>query len=109
VLIAGGEDRRQELSGLARLLAERSGETALILLPDTGARLADAAAAAGVAADRMSPAGDMREAIEQAARRLMPRAVVLLSPAAPSYNAYRNFEERGEHFAALARAVALRT
>jgi UDP-N-acetylmuramoylalanine-D-glutamate ligase len=30
---------------------------------------------------------------------------VLLSPAAPSYNSYRNFEERGDHFATLARDV----
>jgi UDP-N-acetylmuramoylalanine-D-glutamate ligase len=29
-------------------------------------------------------------------------AVVLLSPAAPSFNQYANFEERGDHFAALA-------
>jgi UDP-N-acetylmuramoylalanine-D-glutamate ligase len=27
---------------------------------------------------------------------------VLLSPAAPSYDSYRNFEQRGELFAALA-------
>ena len=34
-----------------------------------------------------------------------PGCVVLLSPAAPSYHVYRNFEERGEHFAALARTI----
>ena len=36
------------------------------------------------------------------------RRRVLLSPAAPSYNAYANFEQRGDDFAACARAVALR-
>ncbi len=30
--------------------------------------------------------------------------MVLLSPAAPSYDHYRDFEQRGERFAALARA-----
>jgi UDP-N-acetylmuramoylalanine--D-glutamate ligase len=51
----------------------------------------------------------MREAITLARERSTPGSVVLLSPAAPSYNAYTNFEQRGEHFAALARAVALPT
>jgi UDP-N-acetylmuramoylalanine--D-glutamate ligase len=30
--------------------------------------------------------------------------VVLLSPAAPSYDSYRDFEERGERFSELARS-----
>jgi UDP-N-acetylmuramoylalanine--D-glutamate ligase len=38
-----------------------------------------------------------------AARRLAQSGdVVLLSPAAPSYDHYRDFEERGERFSALA-------
>ncbi len=38
-----------------------------------------------------------------------PGAVVLLSPAAPSYDHYRDFEERGELFAELARAAPPRS
>ena len=61
-----------------------------------------AASSSGFAAARMSTAGDMREATGLAAGLAAPGAVVLLSPAAPSFNAYRDFEERGDHFAALA-------
>jgi UDP-N-acetylmuramoylalanine--D-glutamate ligase len=79
----------------------------LITLPDTGPRLAAAARAHGHAEDRMLTAGDMRDATDQAAAAAAarPGSVVLLSPAAPSYNAYRNFEERGDEFAALARST----
>ena len=50
----------------------------------------------------MSTAGDMREATQLAQRHVVPGGVVLLSPAAPSFNQYANFEERGDDFAALA-------
>jgi UDP-N-acetylmuramoylalanine--D-glutamate ligase len=38
------------------------------------------------------------EAVELAARIASPNSVVLLSPGGTSYDAYKNFEERGEHF-----------
>jgi UDP-N-acetylmuramoylalanine--D-glutamate ligase len=102
VLIAGGSDREQDYRRLAEALAARAADTALILLPDTGAAIAAAAASHGFAEDRMSTAGDMREATQRA-RRLAPGGgVVLLSPAAPSFNQYANFEERGDDFSALA-------
>lgn len=44
----------------------------------------------------------MAEAVTAARTFAKPGATVLLSPAAPSFNLYRDFEERGDHFAALA-------
>ncbi len=41
------------------------------------------------------------EAVELAARIAPPNSVVLLSPGGTSFDAYRNFEERGEHFRRL--------
>jgi UDP-N-acetylmuramoylalanine--D-glutamate ligase len=41
------------------------------------------------------------EAVELAARAAEPGSVVLLSPGGTSYDAYRDFEERGEHFRRL--------
>ena len=36
------------------------------------------------------------------AKEITPKGgVILLSPAAPSYGAYKNFEERGDHFKRL--------
>ncbi len=105
ILIAGGQDRGQDHDQLAAALARREAPTTLITLPDTGERLATAARAHGHAQDRMSTAGHMRDATAQAAARARPGTVILLSPAAPSYNAYKNFEERGDDFAALASSL----
>ena len=100
VLIAGGQDRDQDYAELARTAAER--DLVLITLPVTGSRLAKAAAEAGLSHGQIIEADAMEDAVEVALRRATPGTVVLLSPAAPSYNSYRNFEERGDHFARLA-------
>ncbi len=100
VLIAGGHDRDQDYAELGRTVAER--DVTLVVLPVTGSRLARAAAEAGLTHDQIVEADAMEDAVEAARRRATPGAVVLLSPAAPSFNSYRNFEERGDHFASLA-------
>jgi UDP-N-acetylmuramoylalanine--D-glutamate ligase len=70
----------------------------------------------GAAAERLAqdlegtvpllPCGDLERAVDEASEAAMPGEVVLLSPACASYDRYRDFEERGEHFRALARARA---
>jgi UDP-N-acetylmuramoylalanine--D-glutamate ligase len=102
VLIAGGQDRGQDYEELGRALAAR--EATVIGVPSTGPRLLAAARGAGVAADRAIEAPDLERAAGTA-RSLAPAGgVILLSPAAPSYDNYRDFEERGERFRALASA-----
>lgn len=43
----------------------------------------------------------LEDAVQLAAQIARPGTVVLLSPGGTSYDAYRNFEERGEHFRRL--------
>jgi UDP-N-acetylmuramoylalanine--D-glutamate ligase len=45
--------------------------------------------------------GDLEHAVREAADRAKAGEVVLLSPACASFDQYRDFEERGEHFRAL--------
>jgi UDP-N-acetylmuramoylalanine--D-glutamate ligase len=98
VLLAGGQDRGQDYSALGRQLAERG--ACVVGLPVTGPRLLAAARRAGVPASRVVEADGMEAAVELARGLARAGSAVLLSPAAPSYNAYSSFEERGRHFRA---------
>jgi UDP-N-acetylmuramoyl-L-alanine---L-glutamate ligase len=102
VLIAGGQDRGQDYSELGRVLCE-VGAT-VIGVPSTGERLLAAARDAGLAQAQTLAAEDLDSAVSLARSLAIPGGVILLSPAAPSYDHYRDFEERGERFRALASA-----
>jgi UDP-N-acetylmuramoyl-L-alanine---L-glutamate ligase len=107
VLLAGGSERNQDYEELGRLLAQRPG-ISLVTLPDTGPRLAETAIRHGLSENWIVHAADMREATDVAGTLTRHGSVVLLSPAAPSFSQYKNFEERGDDFAGFARAVAFR-
>ena len=99
VLIAGGQDRGQDYAGLARALSASG--ASVIAIPTTGARLLAAARDADVPAARALPAADLGDAVRIAGGLAQAGTVVLLSPAAPSFDHYRDFEERGERFRTL--------
>jgi UDP-N-acetylmuramoylalanine--D-glutamate ligase len=105
-LLLGGDDRGQELTGLVAALAD--GDVRAALLPPLGARLAAALRDAGMpdGAGRVVEVADLAEAVAWADRVTPEGGAVLLSPAAPSFGAFRDFIERGETFAALVEALA---
>jgi UDP-N-acetylmuramoylalanine--D-glutamate ligase len=95
ILIGGGFDRGQDYAELGAFLAARG--VRVFALPTTGERLA---AAVGASATRVP---DLAAAVAAARAEAAPGTVVLLSPAAPSFNTHRNFEARGDEFRELAR------
>lgn len=99
VLLGGGQDRGQDYRGLGAELARRG--AAIVGMPTTGERAVIAARQAGVAPERAILAEDLADAVAVARSVANPGSVVLLSPAAPSYDRFVNFEERGEQFRAL--------
>jgi UDP-N-acetylmuramoylalanine--D-glutamate ligase len=101
-LIAGGHERQQDYTELAALLATR-GVTTLVTLPVTGQRLANATAAVAPDID-VHQAPDLEAAIATLAARQARFDTIILSPGAPSYNQFKNFEERGTRFVDLCRA-----
>jgi UDP-N-acetylmuramoyl-L-alanine---L-glutamate ligase len=99
VLIAGGQDRGQDFAELGRALALRAAR--VIGVPSTGSRLLAAAREAGLPATDAVAAADLHEAVALARTLVVKGGVILLSPAAPSFDNYHDFEERGERFRAL--------
>ena len=100
VLIAGGFDRGQDYGPLARRLRRDRGVLAVVALPPSGDRLVGELAALP-GAPPVLPAADLGEAVRLARARAEPGSVMLLSPGAPSYGAFRDFEARGDAFREL--------
>jgi UDP-N-acetylmuramoylalanine--D-glutamate ligase len=100
-LIAGGRGKQQDFSPLASLVAERC--AAVYLIGEAAAEIEVALADTGV---RIRRCGTLERAVQAAREDAHPGEVVLLSPACASYDQYRNFEVRGEHFRGLVREVA---
>ncbi|WP_409328629.1 UDP-N-acetylmuramoyl-L-alanine--D-glutamate ligase [Trujillonella humicola] len=103
-LVAGGQDRGLDYRGLAEALVARSGTVTLVTVPDTGARLAaDVRAAGGGVA--VHETASLEEAVATAVATAVAGGVVLLSPGAPSYNRFRNYEELAARFTELVLAA----
>jgi UDP-N-acetylmuramoylalanine--D-glutamate ligase len=98
--ILGGYDRGLDMSKLVAAVA-RGAAVAVVCIGATGKRIYAETRAADFAGGA-SYAGSMEEAVAIAIDTTPPGGVVLLSPAAPSYGAYRDFAERGRDFAAKA-------
>jgi UDP-N-acetylmuramoylalanine--D-glutamate ligase len=98
-LIAGGRGKRQDFSPLAPLVAERCG--AVYLIGEAAGELAGALDGTGVP---VAIVGDLEHAVASARAAAIAGDVVLLSPACASYDQYRDFEARGEHFRRLVEA-----
>lgn len=100
VLLLGGRDKNLPLEELAAEAAKSC--RAIVLFGEAAGLLDDALGAAasekGVEVVRTETLEDAVKAARKAAR---PGDVVLLSPACTSYDAYDNFERRGEHFREL--------
>ncbi len=94
-LLVGGYDRGQIYEPLIDYARTLKNRILFITLPDTGTRIAQMAEQADIQA---YSANSMQEAVKMAQQQTPMGGKVILSPAAPSYNLYQNFEERGKDF-----------
>jgi UDP-N-acetylmuramoylalanine--D-glutamate ligase len=95
-LIAGGRGKNQDFSPLAAVVAERC--RAVYLIGEAAPQLTRALVPANVP---IHQTGDLATAVAEAAAAARPGDTVLLSPACASYDQYRDFEARGDHFRRL--------
>ena len=101
-VLVGGTDRGLDYAPLRHHLEDR--EITVIGLPDSGPRIL--AELAGLPGVRTENAEDLPAAVSLARKVTPAGGVVLLSPAAPSYGRFRNFEHRSEVFAQAVRDSA---
>jgi UDP-N-acetylmuramoylalanine--D-glutamate ligase len=110
VLLAGGRDKDLPWQQFA---AEAAGRVRhLICFGEAGAMIAQHVSFAWMrvgeesALEKVEVVEDLPAAVVRAAASARPGELVLLSPGGTSYDAYRDFEERGEHFRDLVRELA---
>jgi UDP-N-acetylmuramoylalanine--D-glutamate ligase len=95
-LIAGGRGKGSDYSPLAAPVAERC--AGVYLIGETAAALHDALQTTGVP---LHDCQELARAVAQAHQAARSGDTVLLSPGCASYDQYRSYEERGEHFRQL--------
>ena len=101
-ILVGGHDRGLDWRDFAEAMRVRA-PAAVVTMGQNGPRIH--ALLSQVAPDTgfiLAQAADLADAMAQARAALAGEGVVLLSPGAPSFGAYRDYAERGRHFARLA-------
>jgi UDP-N-acetylmuramoylalanine--D-glutamate ligase len=102
VIILGGKGKGEDYGELAAALMKFA--KFAFLIGEAAREIAEAIAAKGFRDFAM--ADGMEDAVRRACSIALPGDVVLLSPACTSWDSYKNYGERGEHFASLVRERA---
>ncbi len=100
ILILGGRDKHGDFQALADVVSRAVRQ---VLTIGEATEKIEKALAGVVPIER---SGTMENAVRRASALARPGDTVLLSPACASFDQYANFEERGAHFARLAREMA---
>jgi UDP-N-acetylmuramoylalanine--D-glutamate ligase len=97
-VIVGGQDRGIDYTPLRDFLRSRGLPLTLIAVPDSGEHILDVVGE--VPSVGRAVAEDLLAAVRLGRELVPPGGVVLLSPAAPSYGRYDNYEARAKAFLA---------
>ncbi len=98
-LIIGGSSKGADFSDLVQTIKDSSVET-VICIGQEGARLQQLLQEGGASQSLIEGAKTMSEIVAQAAKATKSGDIVLLSPAAASFDMFKNAEDRGDQFQA---------
>jgi len=105
VLLLGGRDKNLPWDDLAQLIHQRV--RAVVLFGEAAGLIERALGAVkkGETLQVISRCNTLEEAVQAAAKLAQPGDTVLLSPGCTSFDAFKDFEERGEYFRKLVNAI----
>lgn len=100
ILILGGRDKHGEFDRMRDLVREKA--RTVLLIGEAAAPIASALEGS----TELVTAGTMETAVDWARRHARAGETVMLSPACASFDQFRNFEHRGDHFEELVRGLS---
>lgn len=105
VLLLGGRDKNLPWDDLSQLIHQRV--RAVVLFGEAASLIERALGAVkkGETLQVISRCNTLEEAVQAAAKLAQPGDTVLLSPGCTSFDAFKDFEERGEYFRKLVNAL----
>ena len=106
ILLCGGRDKHLPWGDAAALMRARCKR--VVLFGEMAPMVADALQAAGLDAAAITRCNTLDQAVEAARAAALPGDVVLLSPGGASYDAYKDFAQRGDHFSQWVTLLAAR-
>lgn len=101
ILIAGGYDKGSDFQELLKVFSRKG--KALILMGATSKRLGSLAERLDI--QKIVYVKDLKAAVNMALQLSEEGDNILLSPACASWDMYKNYEERGDHFRDLVKAL----
>lgn len=107
VMILGGSDKGADYSTLAQEFVNSDSLRSVLLVGSNAERIATVLRQAGLSDALMMQKGriSMTEVVQAATDLARPGDVVVLSPAAASFDQYKNYSDRGEQFVAAVEAL----
>lgn len=105
-LILGGHDKGADYSELAKIIAQSDSTRHVILIGSNAGSLEGILDKAG-ASQKVINKGmiSMRDVVDQARRLTREGDVVILSPAAASFDQYKSYHDRGEQFSQAVKEI----
>lgn len=106
IMIMGGSDKGVSFEPMADLICQKV--KTLILMGQTKEKIKAAVESSKLFADsglKIITVNDMQQAVETARAEAVSGDIVSLSPACASFDMYRMFEDRGNHFKSIVNAI----
>jgi UDP-N-acetylmuramoylalanine--D-glutamate ligase len=105
LLIAGGR-AKLEMDAYKKWAKEvASGAEYLLTIGEAQEMFGDLAREAGMPSEKIIAAGDLKTAVEIAAKFAPPGSTVIFSPACASFDQFKSYEDRGDQFRELASQI----